>query len=263
MLPTDGSRLTHSSSSPELRGDHGLRISAKHQPRRLSEQISRIEEAIAQFRGVTQSDPDLEVTIEDLDSYRHSKSDDSGSDTSDEEEEEDIDPSQRGGPAKVPKVTFRPRVRITSGLNRARSSAFYSAPSTRSCSPSSSISAPIRFHSEETAGRPGWGTLGERVTVLARRSEHKRRFRERAKRHERMLKQFQGDYSITRGRRGSETSPLLARPITPSEYICQCGVMGCQFDERRIAQEIDAMFGTWPGRMLNPKVSRLSVVALC
>ncbi|KAJ3526524.1 hypothetical protein NMY22_g10128 [Coprinellus aureogranulatus] len=222
------------------------------------------------------SDAKLTVSGDDVDaeSQGHGGSEGGstdGEDSDDEREGNDDDLQKLGSSLSSScRVTFRPRVRIASGISRHRHSGeqprpvdaetpyldVLSASSSRSCSPSSSISAPLRFHSEEAMSKPGWGTLGQRVSLLARRSEHKRRFRDHMKRHERMLKSFQGvqrmhHSSLRRPSYSDETRPLLD-PRT-SQYICQCGIVGCEYDERRIAQEIDILFGTWPIRMLNPK----------
>lgn len=217
---------------------------------------------VAQLRGLTLSDAtDIQVTVEDLVLAVGEDEDSAGSCSK--------GPGDlQGGTLGSSRVTFRPRVRITSGLNRLRQSALYnstdgchalSVSSSRSCSPSSSISAPLRFHSEEPVSKPGWGTLGQRVSLLARRSEHKRRYRERIKQHERMLKTFQGDPFLDHLSTGrDERSPLLGRrrdSTSSGPHVCQCGVIGCDYDvERRISKEIDLMFGSWPRRLWNPQV---------
>ena len=219
---------------------------------------------VAQLRGLSLTDAaDLEVTVETL--VHHAEDEDESTTRADK------DPDDPQGDTLIStesRVTFRPRVRITSGLNHLRQSALQrstdgchtlSTASTRSCSPSSSISAPLRFHSEEPEIKPGWGTLGQRVSLLARRNEHKRRYRERIKQHERMLKTFQGDPflgHLSPGR--DERSPLLGRrrdSTSSGPYMCQCGLIGCEYDaERRLSKEIDHIFGKWPSRMWNPKV---------
>lgn len=224
--------------------------------------------------GGDAKDSDDDVDIEVDGGSADVSSDGEDSDDDDEQNGDDGDRQKLVGTlsSSCGRVTFRPRVRIASGIGHSNRNSrlqprpvdeptyrdILSATSSRSCSPSSSISAPLRFHSEESTSKPGWGTLGQRVSMLARRSEHKKRFRDRMKRHERMLKSFQGVHrmhhsSLRRPSYSDETRPLLD-PSTAG-YICQCGIVGCEYDERRIAQEIDMLFGTWPRRLFNPKVS--------
>lgn len=243
---------------------------------------------------VTQSDTpaDIEVSVQSLGGDAKCTADDvdeemniavggtsSDGDESDDERDDDEEDLQKLGASlssSCGRVTFRPRVRIASGISRTHRKSgqqhhpvdeltchdILSACSSRSCSPSSSISVPLRFHSEEAeTSKPGWGTLGQRVGLLARRSEHKRRFKDRMKRHERTLKSYQGVHrmhhsSLRRPSYTDETRPLL--DPRHAQYICQCGIAGCQYDERRIAEEIDILFGKWPTRLFNPKVSRAS-----
>jgi len=90
------------------------------------------------------------------------------------------------------RVRFRSRVRITSGLNHYRHrsqqdqhhqpGADYLSLSPASSvpgSPSSSISVPLRTQTDEQVGKPGWGTLGQRVSLFAM---ERKRIREQRKR---------------------------------------------------------------------------------
>ncbi|KAF5337076.1 hypothetical protein D9611_003384 [Ephemerocybe angulata] len=249
---------------PDLTREPGRGAVILYPSPHMNEDAVRDQDHLVAHVTITET-ADISVTVEDLGGDAKNKNDDAASVNS-EEEEEDLRGSETL-PRPSCRVTFRPRVRITSGFSRGRQTSSYhqsqddpsyhilTATSSRSCSPSgsSSISAPLRFHSEERGPKPGWGTLGQRVSLLARRGEHKRRFRERLKQHERMLKAFQGDPYPNRPthRRDSETSPLL-RPRL-QQYVCQCGIVGCEYDENRISQEIDLIFGTWPHRLFNPK----------
>lgn len=68
----------------------------------------------------------------------------------------------------VPRVRFRSRVRITSGLRRSKhisgDAGGASPTSSASDSPSSSISAPLRWQADENAA---WGPLGRRLSAYA------------------------------------------------------------------------------------------------
>ncbi|KAH6917167.1 hypothetical protein BKA70DRAFT_325237 [Coprinopsis sp. MPI-PUGE-AT-0042] len=136
------------------------------------------------------------------------------------------------------RVTFRSRVRITSGLKQHRhgitphtpypSGLHGSTPmSSRSCSPSSSISAPLRFHSEETGAKPGWGTLGQRVSILAQRSAQKRRARKQA----RLIQRSMSEPCFAELQR-SENTPLLGSSgaMYGTSYECDCP--RCRNDEQ-------------------------------
>ncbi|TFK30655.1 hypothetical protein FA15DRAFT_21652 [Coprinopsis marcescibilis] len=131
------------------------------------------------------------------------------------------------------RVTFRSRVRITSGISRhrrttAQHNQSYSIPgltpdSSRSSSPSSSISAPLRFHSEEPEPKPGWGTLGQRVSLLGRRNSRKRSPQTRQT-MTRLGATLPGDAHVAT-MHSSETTPLLAASGTmyARHNACDCG----------------------------------------
>jgi len=90
---------------------------------------------------------------------------------------------------RTTRIRFRSRVRITSGLSHLRQgrtntlrstggdTGFCPTPSSsRSGSASSSISAPLRSRTDDEADRPGWGPLGRRVSMLAKKNWTKKRF---------------------------------------------------------------------------------------
>ncbi|KAG2023235.1 hypothetical protein CC2G_000908 [Coprinopsis cinerea AmutBmut pab1-1] len=140
----------------------------------------------------------------------------------------------------VSRVTFRSRVRITSGFNHHRRSSYsrrtqscsipgFTPDSSRSCSPSSSISAPLRFHSEESEARPGWGTLGQRVALFAQRSAQKRQLRAQSKQQARARRAYSEPcYAEIQA---NENTPLLAAGgmYGAGGYTCQCE--RCQKDD--------------------------------
>jgi hypothetical protein len=156
-------------------------------------------------------------------------------------------------PERPKKVRFRSRVRIASGLNRHRHtqqqgvdylSSDFSPTSSISTSPSSSISVPLRPHSDEQVGKPGWGTLGQRVSMFAKGNIERRNREQRVQ-----LGLGASSFGVERGGvRGGEAlvvpcytqvdeeTPLLSRPRNTNSDS---------------AREIDKTFGTWPGRLTN------------
>ena len=150
-------------------------------------------------------------------------------------------------PERPTRVRFRSRVRITSGLNRHRHKSqqqqhgvdylSFSPESSVSGSRSSSISAPLRTHVDEEVGKPGWGTLGQRVSLFTKGNLERRRIREQRERLE--LGVEQGEALI------NEQTPLLSRPLSGS----------LQEEASQMSREIEMVFGTWPGRLVNYRVS--------
>lgn len=152
-------------------------------------------------------------------------------------------------PARTGRVRFRSRVRITSGLNRQKKKSrsehdyltFSSSTSSLSGSPSSSISAPLRVDAEDSVGKPGWGTLGQRVSLLAR---PKKRYKEpRSEVFSRI--NIQG--IITTGEVNEQT------PLTDHNRDTET--------IRNHAQELDFAFGPWPRRLSNPQVRQNNFLA--
>ncbi|KAL0945553.1 hypothetical protein HGRIS_014714 [Hohenbuehelia grisea] len=98
---------------------------------------------------------------------------------------DDETPSPNTDTIRTNRVRFRSRVRIASGLNRHRTSlsfadgdhpAFIGGEGSLSSSPSSSISAPLRTPADdEDSTRPGWGPLGQRVSLFAGRGRARHR----------------------------------------------------------------------------------------
>ncbi|KAF8167883.1 hypothetical protein B0H34DRAFT_683499 [Crassisporium funariophilum] len=175
-------------------------------------------------------------------------------------------PLDEDPPERPNRVRFRSRVRITSGLNRHRHRSrsdqdylTFSTASSISGSPSSSISAPLRTRADEEVGKPGWGTLGQRVSLLAQGNPQQRRVRQQ---RERMLLKK----SVERGiipcantREINEQTPLInslsfrnsnERGHTNNSRI---GESGSEREDETLllSREIDVVFGTWPGRLVN------------
>ncbi|KIM47991.1 hypothetical protein M413DRAFT_217359 [Hebeloma cylindrosporum] len=152
-------------------------------------------------------------------------------------------------PKRPTRVRFRSRVRITSGLHQHRhksnseqdyTSATPLTPSSSlSGSPSSSISAPLRTQAEDEASKPGWGTLGQRVSILAQRNADRRLKLHQQREHLGALSSQHGDGLVANERtplRGS--SPMIDREIFDSEA-------------EMLSRDIDLVFGPWPNRLLN------------
>jgi len=134
------------------------------------------------------------------------------------------------------RVRFRSRVRITSGFSRHRRGGdLEDFSSTRSSSPSSSISAPLRSHTENST--TAWGTLGRRVGLLSLQKKiissprQKKRIR-----------------PIAQNENADERTPLRN-----SFNYAAYGEGGDEEenDDDRLSHEVDEIFGKFPGRLLN------------
>lgn len=150
-------------------------------------------------------------------------------------------------PLRTGRVRFRSRVRITSGLNRRKQKSrsehdymTFSSSSSLSGSPSSSISAPLRTHEEDNVGKPGWGTLGQRVSMFVRANGQRTKPREQRGRASTMGKA----QSCTNG---SHRVINERTPLTDGN--------GQAIDsESNFSREIELVFGPWPKRLLNQHV---------
>lgn len=207
---------------------------------------------------------------------------------------ETTEPDDGAVPASLTRPTrirFRSRVRITSGLNRRRQSFIpgadsktstlrstndgggyfcYTPSSSISGSPSSSISAPLRSRTDDEADRPGWGPLGQRVNMFAKKDRIKKRFgstsddgqswtRNRHPSLEDLAPSRRGRVEMTeasplltasQGKRGSRVCPHGQR------RKCYCVDCSSRLSMKRTLSpdEMDQMFGSWPGRILNYQV---------
>lgn len=175
--------------------------------------------------------------------------------------DDSADEVQPDSPLEGPlRVRFRPRVRITSGLNRHRhrrkrtstddnQNYFTFTPSSSfSGSASSSISAPLRSRLDDEVGKPGWGTLGQRVALFSKRQYPIKRQPEGGLR-------AKGDVIIDDERR-----PLL----DPSFHFLLRRDLRYVYrdrnDEEDFSRLIDRVFGPWPARLLNYHVSIIQLV---
>ncbi|KAM5542181.1 hypothetical protein V8D89_004054 [Ganoderma adspersum] len=166
----------------------------------------------------------------------------------------------------APRVRFRSRVRITSGVHRHRHSVSAtggSTPgSTTSDSPSSSISAPLRYQADENAA---WGPIGKRLSSYAASGGWQKRTQPqvRVQRYDGQPNGVRGE--ATRGRGGlrgargySERTPLLRPPAgrgVHSEDEDEDS-QGMSEEERTmrasaLRREEEAVFGKWPWRIFN------------
>ncbi|PIL30732.1 hypothetical protein GSI_06900 [Ganoderma sinense ZZ0214-1] len=175
-------------------------------------------------------------------------------------------PSGNGTVRPAPRVRFRSRVRITSGVHRHRHSVSAtggSTPgSTTSDSPSSSISAPLRYQADENAA---WGPIGKRLSSYATSGGWQKRTQPQVQvqRYDGMPNGVRGE--ATRGRGGlrgargySERTPLLRPPAgggVHSEDEDEDS-QGMSEEERTmrasaLRREEEAVFGKWPWRIFN------------
>ena len=155
------------------------------------------------------------------------------------------------------RVRFRSRVRITSGIGRHRGrsgSDDIGRSSSRSASPSSSISAPLRSPADNATN--AWGTLGQRVGLLGLQRKLVRNAQ--AQRRQK-IKQGLGPASLP-----NERTPLISpQALQQGEYIegdvmSENDLLDEDSDDERLAQEVDHIFGTFPSRLLNRHVRRTS-----
>ncbi|KAJ3902688.1 hypothetical protein F5879DRAFT_963157 [Lentinula edodes] len=231
------------------------------------------------------------LTIHDLDT----------DDTDDSEEVPNININQEHpsptAPMVIPtnrSIRFRSRVRITSGVHRHREhrhrntavhnslhpagllgrSEGNTAVSSCSSSPSSSISAPIRFREDEATVSPKWGPLGQRVQLFvsqqkdkAKRVQADREACEREARRRYLLVYSPGPNSVSNFARSPandhERTPLLNPARTGQQKSPAAAPLGdgddsdlCEIEtesdyEARLNHEIDMIFGQWPKRLLN------------
>ena len=208
-------------------------------------------------------------------------------DASDADREHDEHEHERTGP----RVRFRSRVRITSGLHRHRHAHSHSHSvggstpgSTTSESPSSSISAPLRYQADDDAA---WGPIGKRLSAYASSGAWPRRMHGHGQGHgqaqvrtpiggEQTYRQgggAQGYGTMTRSgmrtaRAQGERTPLLRPHLrhTYSESEDEDGP-AMREEERALRaaalrREEEAVFGRWPWRIFNRHVSALSSLLL-
>lgn len=175
-------------------------------------------------------------------------------------------------------IRFRSRVRIASGLNhfrqgrtnilRSTEGDFCYTPSpSRSVSASSSISAPLRSRTDDEADRPGWGPLGRRVSMLAKKNRTKKRFEFNKDDQSWTPPQSDRVNGSTTSRDCEETteaSPLLMTPSCRGSGStscrrrqggrCYCVECGLPSPKKLSPGEVDEVFGKWPNWMLNYQV---------
>ncbi|PSR71114.1 hypothetical protein PHLCEN_2v12960 [Hermanssonia centrifuga] len=172
------------------------------------------------------------------------------------------------GRRPIPRVRFRSRVRITSGLRRSRhDQSAASASSSASGSPSSSISAPLRWQADEHGT---WGPLGRRLNAYANSTGRGKRSSTAAR-----VKQVEDGQQPQDSVKTNERTPLL-RPGRRVAYVDPELDGGGDADDEGVTQteaeldseeeeeralreaalkrEEDAVFGQWPWRIFNRHV---------
>ncbi|KAI0089852.1 hypothetical protein BDY19DRAFT_941123 [Irpex rosettiformis] len=174
----------------------------------------------------------------------------------------------------VPRVRFRSRVRITSGLRRSKhlGNPTGSHSSSASGSPSSSISAPIRWQADENGA---WGPIGRRLSAYAHAHG-------RSKRSSGLQRALSGQPQPQPQARAKmdigERTPLI-KPGRPTVAYVDAGLDGgASADDERVGdgedmdsedeegrgdialraaalrREEEAVFGKWPWRLFNRHV---------
>jgi len=142
------------------------------------------------------------------------------------------------------------------------SSDFY--PSSRSGSPSSSISAPLRSPTDDDTSP--WGTLGQRVGLMALQKKMKSSSPQRRRHLPISPSRKRDGYSRRRSfssddgdsDQANERTPLrgsfrrsMAYVYADGEGVREEDILDDDSDEERLSAEIDEVFGKWPGRLLN------------
>lgn len=185
-------------------------------------------------------------------------------------------PVSENVPERPSRVRFRSRVRITSGLNRHRHTSYseqdahqisFSRSSSLSGSPSSSISAPLRNQAEDEVGKPGWGTLGQRVSILAQGNLQRRKQREQREQALLAKSVRLGINVPTSQQYGADERTPLINSSSPYPYLRRNSEpFNGSNDSRedgtdRLARDVDIVFGPWPIRLWNHHVRRLLLYA--
>lgn len=241
--------------------------------------------------------PDLDADDESLHSTTSSVADPSEHESeshardSDQGRLESTEPDGYSVPPSLTRSTrirFRSRVRITSGIHRPRHTAtnttsvggnsqtstirsvagegnyyFLTPSSSISGSPSSSISAPLRSRTDDEADRPGWGPLGQRVSLLAKKSKTKNQGCHDDQGWGRRVRTKGLPIGVLPGPiHPNETSPLLIHPprikrVDRAGEQSQRRKRACCYSGSGTAsgklssEEVDEVFGKWPNRTLN------------
>jgi hypothetical protein len=166
-------------------------------------------------------------------------------------------PLSEDPPKRPTRVRFRSRVRITSGLHHKSNSgqdyASLTPSSSTSGSRSSSISAPLRTQAEDEASKPGWGTLGQRVSILAQRNADRRSKLHQQREHFGTLPSQHvvlADDGV--GLVANERTPLVGSSLPSSRLRGE--IIDRETYDEALSREIDLVFGSWPSRLLNYQV---------
>ncbi|PFH54682.1 hypothetical protein AMATHDRAFT_225 [Amanita thiersii Skay4041] len=177
----------------------------------------------------------------------------------------DVVPTAARHPSRV---RFRSRVRIASGFSRRHresssnsensedGSTPFSSGASMSSSPASSIYAPLRSPSDAQNDESRWAPLGQRVHLLSLHRKGRRKFRGRKRKINPSAPQFTGSVmrngiNVIVNERTPLTKYSLPSTIAREVLLDNYGTYTNQDEEARLSREIDYMFGTWPGRLLN------------
>ncbi|KAJ3474690.1 hypothetical protein NLI96_g12314 [Meripilus lineatus] len=137
------------------------------------------------------------------------------------------------GRRSIPRVRFRSRVRITSGLRKHRRSTgdnpnSTSPSSSASGSPSSSISAPLRWQADENAS---WGPIGRRLSAFANSNGSQRR----ATKQER---ERPAGMRSSKGLRPDERTPLIRSGRPGVSYVDRgIDTEGGEYDDTEVDED--------------------------
>jgi hypothetical protein len=122
-----------------------------------------------------------------------------------------------------------------------------------SSSPSSSISVPLRTPTDEQVGKPGWGTLGQRVSLFAKGQMERSRRREHRERLG--LEASSCRKGIERGRSEALVIPYYAQITEETPLLLSSArnesCLTREVEASQLTREIDMVFGPWPGRLAN------------
>ncbi|TFK57722.1 hypothetical protein OE88DRAFT_1651603 [Heliocybe sulcata] len=148
-----------------------------------------------------------------------------------------------------PRVRFRSRVRIASGLHRHRKhhpveDSSDSSSSSRSSSPCSSLSAPLRYQADENSAL---GPLGKRLSAYAAAGG----FKHRVLSSPNPQRQFLRAQMMGYGPETSEQTSLLRSGTRARSYGNTDSTTSLSGREHPGEADEGAKFGSWPLRLLN------------
>lgn len=183
-----------------------------------------------------------------------------------------MDPSEHPERRPIPRVRFRSRVRITSGLRRSRHPGHptSSPSSSASGSPSSSISAPIRWQSDENGA---WGPLGRRLSAYANGNGWQKRLAPSARAQQQTQIRSKMDERTPLIRPGRQNVGYVDSTLDGGGEADDEGAVDGEMEDSdeepepdsamraaALKREEEATFGKWPSRLFNRHVSSPTAV---